>query len=179
VAVAPGPAAAPADQAALRIAELEAALAAAKSEAAANWDKFLRERAEMENFKRRTERSHAEQARRERKELLLRFLGVLDNLERALAYQAEQAQSGREVDVQTLLTGLKLTHTQFRDLLASQGVRELPAVGEAFDPARHEAVATAVAPDRPEGQVVEELQKGYLYQDELLRPARVRVATKE
>jgi molecular chaperone GrpE len=157
-----------------RIAQLEDELAAAKAEAAANWDKYLRERAEMENFKRRVERTSGDQMRRERKELLLKFLGVLDNLERALSYQRA---SGEEVDVQGLLTGLRLTESQFRDLLANAGVTAVPAVGEAFDPALHEAVATAVTADVPEGQIVDELQKGYRYGDELLRPARVRVAT--
>ena len=55
---------------------------------------------------------------------------------------------------------------------------EVPAVGEAFDPARHEAVATAETQEAEEGQIVEELQKGYLYGEELLRPARVKVATR-
>jgi molecular chaperone GrpE len=173
---APGAPGAPpaAETQAARVAQLEEELAAAKAEASANWDKFLRERAEMENFKRRVERTSADQMRRERKDLLLKFLGVLDNLERALSYQRA---SGEEVDVQGLMTGLRLTESQFRDLLASAGVTAVPAVGEAFDPALHEAVATAVTADAPEGQIVDELQKGYRYGDELLRPARVRVAT--
>ena len=158
-----------------RVAQLEEELAAAKAEAAANWDKFLRERADMENFKRRVERTSVDQTRRERKTLLLQFLNVLDNLERALSYHTA---SGKEADVSGLLTGIRLTETQFRDLLANAGVSEVPALGEAFDPAKHEAVATVVAADVPEGQVVEELQKGYRYGDELLRPARVRVATR-
>jgi molecular chaperone GrpE len=160
---------------AARVAQLEAELAAAKAEAAANWDKFLRERADMENFKRRVERTNADQARRDRKSLLLQFLNVLDNLERALSYHTT---SGQEADVAALLTGLRLTESQFRDLLANAGVSEVTALGEAFDPARHEAVATTVATDVPEGQVVEELQKGYRYGEDLLRPARVRVATR-
>jgi molecular chaperone GrpE len=158
-----------------RGAQLEAELAAAKAEASANWDRFLRERAEMENYKRRIERTYAEQSRRERKDLLLRFLNVLDNLERALSYQSA---SGGEADVEALITGLRLTEGQFRDLLTSAGVSEVPAVGEAFDPARHEAVATAETQEAEEGQIVEELQKGYLYGEELLRPARVKVATR-
>jgi molecular chaperone GrpE len=158
-----------------RVAQLEAELTAAKAEASANWDKFLRERAEMENYKRRIERTYAEQSRRERKDLLLRFLNVLDNLERALSYQSA---SGGEADVKALITGLRLTEGQFRDLLTSAGVTEVPAVGEAFDPARHEAVATAETQEAEEGQIVEELQKGYLYGEELLRPARVKVATR-
>jgi molecular chaperone GrpE len=167
---------APAPAGADRVAELEAALAAAKAEAAANWDKYLRERAEMENYKRRIERTYADLARKGRKDLFLKVLNALDNLDRALSYESA---SGGQVDVRNLLTGLHLTHQQFKDLLASEGLAEINTEGAQFDPALHEAVATEAAGDRPDGQIVGELQKGYTYQDELLRPARVRVATKE
>jgi molecular chaperone GrpE len=159
-----------------RIAELEAALAAAKAEAAENWDKFLRLRAEMENYKRRLERSQADQIKRERRDLLLKTLGVLDNLDRAVAYQAAGAAP---VDPKALLTGLQMTYSQFKDLLASEGLQEVNTVGEQFDPRLHEAVSAAVTPDVPEGQIVEEIQKGYLLGDDLLRPARVKVATRQ
>ena len=158
-----------------RVAELAAALEAVKAEAAENWDKFLRERAETENYKRRLERTHAEQVKRVRKEMLLKTLGALDNFERALAYEGQDAS---QVDPQSLLMGLKMTLSQFKDLLAAEGVTEVLAAGERFDPALHEAVATEVAPDVPEGQIVAELQKGYRIGDELLRPARVKVATR-
>jgi molecular chaperone GrpE len=169
-------AAAAAPDSAARIAELEAALAAAKAEAAAHWDKYLRERAEMENYKKRLERTYADLAKRGRKELLLKLLGVGDNLERAIAYESG---SGQEVDSRNLATGLRMTYLQFKELLGGEGVREVKTVGEQFDPAVHEAVAAEVTADRPEGEVVAEVQKGYLYQDELLRPARVKVAAKE
>lgn len=158
-----------------RVTELEAALEAAKAEAAENWDKFLRERAEMENYRRRLERNQADQIKRERKDLLLKTLGVLDNLERAVAYQSD---SNAPVDAKALLTGLQMTYSQFRDLLTSEGVKEVTSLGKQFDPAVHEAVATEVAPDKPEGEIVAELQKGYRLGDDLLRPARVKVATK-
>jgi molecular chaperone GrpE len=158
-----------------RLAELEAALEAAKREAAEYWDKYLRVRAEMENFKKRVERAYADEARRYRKDLLLKLLSVLDNLERAVAYQDA---SGRAVDAASLLQGLRLTYQQFKELLASEGLSEVKALGEPFDPAKHEAVATEVAPDKPEGVIVDELQKGYQFEDELLRPARVKVATR-
>jgi molecular chaperone GrpE len=158
-----------------RVAELETALAAAKAEAAQHWDKYLRERAEMENYKRRIERTYADLAKRGRKDLYVKLLNALDNLERAVSYQSS---SGQQVDVQSLLTGLRLTYQQFLDLLAAEGIKEVKALGEQFDPALHEAVATEVTAEVPDGQIVTELQKGYTYQDELLRPARVRVATK-
>jgi molecular chaperone GrpE len=158
-----------------RVAELEAALAAAKAEAAQNWDRYLRERAEMENYKRRIERTYADLAKQGRKTLLSRVVAALDNLDRALSYQAA---SGEEVDTQSLLTGLRMTYQQFEELLAAEGVKPIEAVGVQFDPSLHDAVATAAVDDMPDGQIVDELQKGYTYQDELLRPARVRVATR-
>ena len=159
-----------------RVAELEAALAAAEARAAEHWDKYLRERAEMENYKRRLERTYADQARRAHKDVLLKFLAVADNLERALAYQESGSQ---QVDPRQLAMGLRMTYDQLKDLLNSEGLKEIKTVGERFDPAVHEAVATEAAAGRAEGEIVGELQKGYLYQDELLRPARVKVATTE
>ena len=164
------------DGGASQVAELASALAAARAEAAENYDKFLRERAEMENYKRRLERNYADQAKRGRKDLLLRTLNVLDNLERAISYHSA---SGTELDVKNLIKGLQLTHAQFRDVLVGEGLQEIKAVGEHFDPARHEAVATETTADAEEGQIVAEVQKGYLLDDELLRPARVKVATRQ
>lgn len=159
-----------------RVQELEAALEAAKAEAAQNWDRYLRERAEMENYKRRLERTYADQAKRAQRETLLKVLGVLDNLDRAMSYGAE---NGQEIDADSLLKGLRMTHAQFESFLAGEGLRPVETVGSRFDPAVHEAVATEVSPDKPEGEIVGELQKGYMLGDELLRPARVRVATHE
>jgi molecular chaperone GrpE len=159
-----------------RVAELEAALAAARAEAAEHWEKYLRERAEMENYKKRVERTYADLARRGRKDLLAKVAGAVDNLERAISYETAQ---GREVDAANLLTGLRMTYQQFADLLAGEGLKEIKSVGEQFDPALHEAVATESATDKPDGEIVAEVQKGYTYGEELLRPARVKVAKRE
>ena len=156
------------------IARLEADLAAARAEAAANWDKFLRERADVENTKRRLERTFSDQIRRQQKSLLGKFLGVVDNLERALAYA-----EGGVSDPERLVQGVRLTQTLLRDTLQAEGVRSVDAEGHPFDPAVHEAIASEVRTDVPEGQVVAELQRGYLFGDELLRAAMVRVAASE
>lgn len=156
-----------------RIGQLEAELEGALRQAAENWDKFLRERAEMENYRKRIERTYVDLARSGRKELLRKLLAVLDNLERALVYE-----DAANLDVQGLLTGLRMTFDHFRDVLRQEGVKELKAVGEAFDPRYHEAVGTVPATEEHgEGSVAGEVQKGYLYDDELLRPARVTVAS--
>lgn len=156
------------------IARLESELALSRAEAATNWDKFLRERADVENTKRRLERTFADQMKRQQKALLSKFLGVVDNLERALAY----AEGGAS-DPERLVQGVRLTQSLLRDTLQAEGVRSVPAEGEPFDPAVHEAIASEVRTDVPEGQIVAELQRGYLYGDELLRAAMVRVAASE
>jgi len=149
--------------------ELAAALEAAKAESAANWDKYLRERAEMDNYRKRIERTYADLSKRSRKQLILRLLGPIDNLERALAFES---------DAQNLTKGLQMVHGQFKDLLSSEGITEIKTVGEQFDPSLHEAITTEPAGDRPEGQIVAEIQKGYRIAEDLLRPAQVKVAAK-
>lgn len=144
-----------------------AALAAACAAAAANEDKFLRARADLENYRRRVIRERAEVAREAKKQVLLRVLDVLDNLERALGYE--------QADAKTLLMGLRMTVTQFEDVLSGLGVKAVAACGEQFDPHWHEAVATVADPEQAEGTIVEEIQRGYHLDDALLRPARVKV----
>ena len=148
-----------------------AALAAAQAAAAANEDKFLRARADLENYRRRVGRERAEIAQEAKREVLLRVLEVLDNLERALGYE----QAGDQVDAQALLMGLRMTVTQFEGVLSGLGVQVVAARGEQFDPRWHEAVATVVDPAQAEGTIVEEIQRGYRLADALLRPARVKV----
>ncbi len=152
-----------------RIAELEAQLAAAKAEAGQNWDKFLRERAEMENFRKRQERVATDRVRREKREMLGKMLEVVDNLERALAFQDT-------MDRDALQQGMRMLQWQLDELLKAEGLTSVPSVGEQFDPYVHEAVETVNSAELPEGVVVEEVRKGYKLGDETLRPARVKVS---
>ena len=163
----PAPAADAIPAAAEEDADPAAALAEAQAAAAANEDKFLRARAELENYRRRVIRERAEIARETKREVLLRVLDVLDNLERALGYE--------QADAQTLLMGLRMTVTQFEDVLSGLGVKAVAACGEQFDPRWHEAVATVEDSAQAEGTIVEEIQRGYHLDDALLRPARVKV----
>jgi len=162
-------AAAPIDAEA-RIAELEAQLAAAKAEAAQNWDKYLRERAEMDNFRKRQERVTGDRVRREKREMLGKVLEVVDNLERALAYQDT-------MDRDSLQQGMRMLQWQLNELLKAEGLTPVPSVGEQFDPYVHEAIETVTSAEHPEGVVVEEVRKGYRLGDETLRPARVKVSS--
>lgn len=160
----------PAAEATDRVAELEAQLAAAKAEASQNWDKFLRERAEMENFRKRQERVALDRVRREKREMLSKVLEVVDNLERALIYQDT-------MDRDALQQSIRMLQWQLNELLKVEGLTPVPSVGEPFDPYVHEAIETVSSAEHPEGVVVEEVRKGYRLGDETLRPARVKVSS--
>ena len=170
---APATAAAPAEEPQAAANPLEDAgqqLAAAQAEAAKNWDLYLRERAELENFRKRTQRDKEEFRIFTRKELLFEVLPVLDNLERALEH-AGQAGEG-----EGLVAGVTMTVAQFRKVIEDFGARPMVTVGVPFDPALHQAMAHQETAEQPPGTVISEYQKGYLLHDRLLRPALVVVA---
>ncbi len=152
-----------------RISELEAQLEQARQEAAENWNKYLRERAEMENFRKRQERIAADRVQREKKALFQKILGVMDNVERALAYQDT-------MDRQGLQQALRMVMWQMNEVMRGEGLTPVPTVGEVFDPYVHEAIEAVEDSDQPEGTVIEEVLKGYKLGDETLRPARVKVS---
>ncbi len=156
-------------EASQRITDLESQLVAARAEAAQNWDRFLRERAEMDNFRKRQERIYADRAQREKRELLGKVLEVVDNLDRALRYQDTMDRDG-------LQQGLRMLQWQLNELLKGEGLTPVPTVGENFDPYVHDAIESVVSGDYPEGVVVEEVRRGYKLGDETLRPARVKVS---
>jgi molecular chaperone GrpE len=139
-------------------------------EAAEAQDRYLRTLAEFENFRRRTTRERDEWRRHAQEDLLREILPVLDNFERALA----AAPSG-EGD-RGFRTGVELIHRNFLAALERVGVRPFVAVGQPFDPTRHEAVARTERRDVDDQTVVSEALRGYLYHDRVLRPAQVVVA---
>ncbi len=155
---------------AARIAELESELSKARQEATENWNKYLRERAEMENFRKRQERVLADRIQQQKKELFHKVLGVIDNVERALAYQDT-------LDRQQLQQTLRMVLWQMNEVMRGEGITPVPTVGEAFNPYVHEAIEAVEDSDKPEGTIVEEVLKGYTLGNETLRPARVKVST--
>jgi len=148
--------------------KLEEELETAQQEANDYKDKYLRAQAEMANFKKRLERRYEEQVEEEKKHLLLKFLSVADNLERALNH-AELNEDG-------LRDGIQLTYQELQHLLAQEGVEQIAPEGQPFDPSYHEAVAIIPTSEAKADTVIAEIQRGYLYRDQLLRPARVHVA---
>ncbi len=154
-------------------ASLEEQLAAAAQEAEMYQDRFLRARADLENYRKRSVQFIAEGVRDAQKQTFEALLPVVDNLERAIAYQEEHHAGA----VDGLLTGVRMTLVQFHDVLERHEVKRIAALGEPFDPRYHEAVEVQpVADGGAADTVTGEIQPGYLFGDAVLRPARVRVA---
>jgi molecular chaperone GrpE len=133
-------------------------------------DRLLRTAAEFDNYRKRMERERADIVAYAASDVLLDLLPILDNFERAL-----QAPAGDAPD--PFRTGIELIHRQMMDLLRKRGVEPIKALGEPFDPNFHQAVIQESSPDHREGEVMQELQRGYMLRDRLLRPAMVKVAT--
>lgn len=153
-----------------RVAELEQQLQVARQEATANWDKYLRQVAEMDNYRKRQERSNQDREKWYKKELLQKVLAVMDNLERALSYQ-------ETLDREGLMQGLRMVQWQLGEFLKNEGLKPIEAVGQPFDPYLHEAVESVADPEKPEGTVLQEVLKGYKFGEDLVRPARVVVSS--
>jgi molecular chaperone GrpE len=133
------------------------------------YDRLLRKTAEFDNYRKRIERerrAHAEQAVTD---LLRDLLLVVDDFDRALHIDADEGAASYK-------KGVELMNTKLHDLLRKQGVRPIKAIGEDFDPNLHQAVTHEDSPGHREGEVIEELRRGYTIGDRLLRPAMVKVA---
>jgi molecular chaperone GrpE len=137
-----------------------------------NWDRLLRTTADFDNFKKRAAREKQEAIKFANEGLLQKLVAILDNFDMALT----AAQTGGPGAGQSLQAGLSMICQQLKGVLAEHGLEELEAVGKPFDPNLHEALSQKETPDVPEGQVVQQLRKGYKLRDRLLRPASVVVA---
>jgi len=132
-------------------------------------DRLLRTAAEFDNYRKRVERDRRELSEFAAADALVDMLPIIDNLERAL-----QAPSGGESD--GLRKGVELIHRQMMDLLRKRGAKPIEALGADFDPNIHQAVVHEPSDRHREGEVMEELQRGYRLGERLLRPAMVKVA---
>ena len=141
----------------------------AQAEALENRDHHLRARADLDNFRKRAQREKEDLLKFSNETILRELLPVIDNLERALQHAAADGEKG-------LLQGVELTLGQFGKVLEKFNVVAIEAVGELFDPARHEAMGQIESAEQPPNTIVQLLQKGYLLNDRLLRPALVLIA---
>ena len=139
-----------------------------KQELSRSRDMHTRALADFDNYRKRVQRDQDSAAQAGKRQLVLALLDVIDDFERALAYANTAPES--------ILTGTRVIHQRLTDLLQAQGVVPYDSAGQPFDPALHEAVAVSQNAQTPSGIVLDELRHGYRWGDEVLRPARVRVA---
>ena len=139
-----------------------------KQELSRAHDMRLRALADFDNYRKRVQREQDSAAQAGKRQLVLALLDVMDDFERALAYATTAPES--------ILTGAPAIHQRLTDLLQAQGVVPYTSAAQPFDVTLHDAV-DAIKTDRaPSGVVLDELRHGYRWGDEVLRPARVRVA---
>jgi len=134
-------------------------------------DKYLRLAAEFDNFRKRSAREYARIIETAEDVLILELLQVIDDLDRALGHDADDLNSFKQ--------GTEMIYNKFGEILKKRGLREIKAIGEAFDPNYHEAVMQLEVEDKDDGIIIEEVQKGYFLNSKVLRPAKVVVAKKK
>lgn len=140
----------------------------------ADLDKFrdlaLRTQADFENFRKRAAREREEGMRYANVSLIEKLIPILDNFELGLDAARQDAEGG------AIVSGLEMVGRQLQDLLSSQGVETVDALGQPFDPKIHDALGQEASDEVEEGIVLRQLRKGYKLKDRLVRPANVIVS---
>ena len=149
-----------------------------------NWDRLLRTTADFENFKNRAAREKVESIQYASFSLLQKLLPVLDNFEMALAAAQsattapKSAAAAQGDKLASLQSGVQMIQQQLKGALSETGLEEIDATGKPFDPNFHEAISQQESAEVPDGNVLQQVRKGYRLKDRLLRPAAVVVAKK-
>lgn len=133
-------------------------------------DRLLRLQAEFENYKKRMTKERAELVKYANEGLLTEIIPVIDSLDRAIESARQNAR------MEDLLNGLELIRRLFSVFMERAGIKEIRAYGQGFDPQLHEAISVIESVAHPENTVVEEVQRGYILNGRVLRPAMVKVA---
>lgn len=140
-----------------------------------NWERLVRTTADFDNYKKRANRERQDAIRFANENLLEKLVPVLDSFDMALT-AATAAQSNQTEAAQSLKTGISMVYQQLKSALTESGLEEVDATGKPFDPNLHEAVSQQESADVPEGQVLQQLRRGYKLRERLLRPATVVVS---
>ncbi|MFG0336300.1 MAG: nucleotide exchange factor GrpE, partial [Maioricimonas sp. JB049] len=151
-------------------ASLEEQLQATQAERDENYNRFLRAQAELDNYRKRTQRDRDEERRFASLPLARDLLPAMDNLQRAID-AAAQTQN-----VDELTSGVQMVLRQIEEVLGQFGVTPITAVGEPFDPNLHEAVQQIPTSDHPPMTVIQELERGFTLHDRIVRPSKVIVS---
>ena len=125
--------------------------------------------ADFDNFRKQGEKQKQDLIRYANEGLILKFIDVYEDMERALENSTNEDE---------LKEGLELIYSKMKNTLEKEGVEEIPAVGEKFDPFKHEALLTVDSPDHENNEIVDELMKGYTLKDKVIKYSKVRVCKK-
>lgn len=157
--------------------EVDAAVQHVHDEYKAERDLLLRTAAEAENTKKRMETDYQRKLKYANEDILEGMVPVLDSFEAAMKSATEKVETDdASSDLTTFCEGVELVHKQLLDALNNHGLTPIEAVGETFDPYRHEALMAVTSDDVPEGQVVEEFRRGYMLHTRVLRASQVVVS---
>jgi len=136
-------------------------------------DHLQRLQAEFDNYKKRVDREKAELIKYASAELVSELIDIMENLERGVA-----SAKGSD-DIDSIVKGMEMVSTQFKDILGSRGLKPIDAVGKKFDPHYHEAMMMTPTDEYPHNTVIEEFQQGYMIKDKVIRYSKVRVSVNE
>jgi molecular chaperone GrpE len=139
-------------------------------------DRLLRLAAEFDNYKKRTAREFQTIIKNANEELISQLVETLDNFQRALDSALKSKSTKNSNDFDSFRKGVELIYQHFIEILRKEGLKEIKAVGEPFDPHLHEAVMQQESEEFPEGVVIDEISKGYILNDKVIKHSKVIVS---
>lgn len=150
--------------------ELQERIQALTAQSEEYMQRLARSQADFDNFRKRTIREKEELGKYASSKLISELVPVIDNFSRALDTNPEGEGS------ESFVKGVRMIYRQFENVLQAEGLTAMETIGQPFNPEFHQAVMTVESDEHEEGTVVEELQKGYMLKDKVLRPAMVKVS---
>ncbi|NGZ73816.1 nucleotide exchange factor GrpE [Saccharibacillus sp. VR-M41] len=154
----------------MSVEQLQERIAALTAQSEDYMQRLARSQADFDNFRKRTIREKEELGKYASAKLITELVPVIDNFSRALDTRPEGEGS------ESFVKGVEMIHRQFENVLQAEGLTAMETVGQPFNPEFHQAVMQVESDEYEEGIVVEELQKGYMLKDKVLRPAMVKVS---
>ncbi len=159
------------------LASLRSGLAEKKKEAEEYYNQLLRLKAEFENYRKRVEKEKEKMYLYGKESILLKLISVLDTLEQAeKSLKIVNEQANEKKITGEIISGLKLIILDFHNFLKNEGLEVIESVGKIFDPHYHEVIEQEENTEKEEGIILAELQKGYVFKNSVIRPAKVRIA---
>ncbi len=144
-----------------------------KKQAEEYYNQLLRLKAEFENYRKRVEKEKEKMYAYGKETILMKLVSLLDTLEQA---EKNLTTENEKLKTENIIKGLSLITSDFRNFLKSEGLKVIESVGKKFNPHFHEVVEQEETEENEEGIILEELQKGYIFNGQVIRPAKVKIA---